>query len=280
MSVDTGKETTPDFTIIVQSTDGFSDCWIPFFELLSRYWPDCQAPILLNTETKSYSHPKLDIRSTKNATCSPSWPTWSESVLHALSLVETEFVLLTLDDMLPSAPVDVDALERCLRLMKRDGHSAVTLTQHGTRRPTKPSANDLLLEITQTARYRISSCPTLWRVEALKSYLRPHENVWEFEIMGSRRARKRPDSLFIANPEAVGNNGEGIMPYFQGAVDTAIVKGRWQRGIEEFFDSRGIPMDYETRGFFTPPPWIFQKVRVLMKLNGLRSPRSWLRKAG
>lgn len=280
MKADQSNDATPDFTVIVQSTDSFSDCWLPFFELLSRYWPGLQAPILLNAETKSYSHPKLNIRATNNATCSPNWPTWSESVLHALSLVETDIVLLTLDDMLPAAPVDVDALERCLRLMERHRYSAITLTQHGTRRPTKPSADELLLEVTQTARYRISSCPSLWRVEALKSYLQSHENVWEFEIMGSRRARKRPDSLFIANPAAVGNDGEGIMPYFQGAVDTAIVKGRWQRGIEEFFGSRGIPMDYEARGFFTPPPWIFQKVRVLMKLNALRSPRSWLRRAG
>ena len=277
MSVD---NTTPGFTIIVQSTDSFSDCWPPFFELLSRYWPDCRAPILLNTESKSFSHPPLDIRSTNNASCSPNWPTWSESLLHALSLVETDYVLLILEDMLPSAPVDVAALERCLQQMERHKHSAVTLTQHGTRRPTKPSADELLLEVTQSARYRISSCPALWRVEALRSYLRPQENVWEFEILGSRRARKRPDSLFIANPAAVGNDGEGILPYFQGAVDTAIVKGRWQRGIEEFFESRGIVVDFEARGFFTPPPWVFKKLRVLMKLNGLLPPRRWLGRTG
>jgi len=117
-------------------------------------------------------------------------------------------------------------------------------------------------------------------VEALRSYLRPQENVWEFEILGSRRARKRPDSLFIANPAAVGNDGEGILPYFQGAVDTAIVKGRWQRGIEEFFESRGIVVDFEARGFFTPPPWVFKKLRVLMKLNGLLPPRRWLGRTG
>ncbi len=40
------------FTLLVNSSDGFEDCWEPFFTLLGRHWPRISVPILLNTERK------------------------------------------------------------------------------------------------------------------------------------------------------------------------------------------------------------------------------------
>ena len=42
------------FTVLVNSSDGFEDCWDPFFKLFDKYWPNCNAPIILNTEKKTY----------------------------------------------------------------------------------------------------------------------------------------------------------------------------------------------------------------------------------
>ena len=47
---------TRDYTIFVNSTDSFEDTWVPFFHLLSDYWPQTR-PVILNTERKTFTHP-------------------------------------------------------------------------------------------------------------------------------------------------------------------------------------------------------------------------------
>lgn len=42
------------YALLVNTCDKFEDCWIPFFSLLKKYWPDCSGKIYLNTEYKSY----------------------------------------------------------------------------------------------------------------------------------------------------------------------------------------------------------------------------------
>jgi len=63
------KITSPcsELSIFVNTSDNFEDCWDPFFKLFSIFWPNCPFPIVLNTETKDYSYPGLNIRCTKVA---------------------------------------------------------------------------------------------------------------------------------------------------------------------------------------------------------------------
>jgi hypothetical protein len=50
-----------DLTILVNSCDAYEDLWYPFFELFRINWPNCKYDIVLNTETKSYTHPKAGL---------------------------------------------------------------------------------------------------------------------------------------------------------------------------------------------------------------------------
>ena len=58
---------SPDYTVLVNSTDAFSDCWTPFFTLLGKYWPTAPRPIVLNTETLSFDYPGVDLFVTRTA---------------------------------------------------------------------------------------------------------------------------------------------------------------------------------------------------------------------
>ena len=42
-------------TVFVSSRDDYEDCWVPFFTLLKKYWPDCRLPIVLNTQQKHFA---------------------------------------------------------------------------------------------------------------------------------------------------------------------------------------------------------------------------------
>ena len=263
-----------DVTLVVLSTDAFEDCWHPFFTLLSAYWPDRRPPILLDSETKNYEHPGLDLRCSRVLERTDSWPTWTESLLLGLEQVETPLVITMLDDFFVNGAVDVPLLERCTELMLKRGYPTIALTEHGLHRSVTPSDDPALLLVSQQARYRLTTSPSLWSVEALRSYAHPPENIWQFEILGSWRARRRPDPFFIVNPAALSNGKEGVIPYYQAEDDTGIVKGAWQPGIQELFQEHDIVVDYSRRGFFAPSGRIASRYRTLRKL--LENPRRCL----
>ena len=123
-----------DVTLVVLSTDAFEDCWHPFFTLLSAYWPDRRPPILLDSETKNYEHPGLDLRCSRVLERTDSWPTWTESLLLGLEQVETPLVITMLDDFFVNGAVDVPLLERCTELMLKRGYPTIALTEHGLHR--------------------------------------------------------------------------------------------------------------------------------------------------
>jgi hypothetical protein len=130
------SENIPDITILVQSTDSFSDCWVPFFSLLKRFWPDCRHKIFLNTESKSFSFPGLDIQSTQIIDrFDGKWPTWSETLQACLDMVSSEIILFFIDDLFISRRVETMALQHYMRLMSEKGYSNITLTEHGHKRP-------------------------------------------------------------------------------------------------------------------------------------------------
>jgi hypothetical protein len=86
----------------------------------------------------------------------------------------------------------------------------------------------------------------LWRKSALKSYMRRHETVWEFEWYGSRRARRRREPFFYVNEQYEARLGKRVFPYRA----TGVVHGRWVREIvEDLFDAHDIDVDYSRRGF-------------------------------
>ena len=49
-------------TIVVSSCDKYEDLWEPFFSILKANWPELDYQIVLNTETKKYKYPGLEIK--------------------------------------------------------------------------------------------------------------------------------------------------------------------------------------------------------------------------
>jgi len=152
----------------------------------------------------------------------------------------------------------------------------VTLTEHGIHRPASPTDNPDLLIVDAGAKYRLTTSPALWSVQALRSYTHRPENAWQFEVFGSWRARRRTDSFYIANPAQLSTGREGVIPYFQAKNDTGIVQGRWQLGIPQLFEQHGIKVDYSERGFIDPESERggASRLRTMRKL--LANPRKCL----
>lgn len=253
--------TTPDVTLLVNSSDGFDDCWPAFFRLLQRHWPDCAYPVLLNTETKDWSLPGFDLRASRVAEGETRRLTWSECLIAATDRIETPLLLYFQEDYFIDKAVRSDVIARAVELMLANpdiGH--IGLTHHGSMGPFTPSPFPDFSVVGQHARYRISTQAGLWRPDVLRSYLDPQENGWMFEILGTRRAHRRRDRFLVADfDEAAGGP----------AIDythTGIIKGQWHKAMPQLFAAHGLEMDFERRGFYTPPPYWRRKWAVFRKL--------------
>lgn len=248
-------------TLLINSSDGFNDCWAPFLHFLGHYWPDFDYPILLNTETKDWSAPDFDLRASRVASGADRRLTWSECLIRAIDRIETPLMLYMQEDYFIERPVRHDVVARATDLMidhPEIGH--IALTRHGSFGPFAPSPYPGFSVIGQKARYRVSTQAALWRPDVLRSYLDPRENAWMLEILGTRRARRRPDLFLVADFDA--EAGGPAIDY----THTGIIKGQWHHAMPALFARHGIDVDFARRGIYSPPPYWRGKWAVFRKL--------------
>ena len=104
-----------DCTILVSSCDAYKDILDPFFELLHRFWPNLEYPIFLSTESLEYKNKNFKI---KNIHPSKKDCAWTTRIAECLHEVQSDYVLLILDDFFLYDFVDTKAFNNCLNWMK------------------------------------------------------------------------------------------------------------------------------------------------------------------
>ena len=108
------------YSILINTTDSFEDCWIPFFTLFKTYWPDYVGKIYLNTETKIFTFPGLDIISIQNSKLTPDKKiTWSECLIRALSSIDDEIILYIHEDCFFKDFVKNDLIEKYVSIITK-----------------------------------------------------------------------------------------------------------------------------------------------------------------
>ena len=232
-----------DCTMLLSSYDGGDDLWDGFFKALSIQWNNFDMKIVLNTESKSYSYPGFEIE-TFNLYKPGQKVAWSKRLLEHLKRIDTEYIFFILDDFWIEEPVDTEFFNKCLRWM-RENKDVSNLSFQRTRGDNiKDNRFERFEKRPQKAEYKLNCQAALWRREKLISYLRPHENPWEFEKYGSMRAARYKDSFYTlieGAPQIVQYN------LSEGGV---LHRGRWCRCVvSPLVEKYGINIDFEKRGF-------------------------------
>lgn len=111
-----------DITIIVNSCDSYSDLWDPFFTLFHKHWPKCPYKIILNTEQADYRFEGLDIDVVNQATENVGY---GKRLKEVLNKVQSNYVLLLLDDFFIREAVDATTIQRCKQWMDDDHEIAL-----------------------------------------------------------------------------------------------------------------------------------------------------------
>lgn len=237
-----------DFSVFVNSTDSYNDCWHPFFKLFSKNWPEYDGKIYLNTETKEFSYPGLEIVPTKVGRFKdPQSLTWSECLLYAFDIIESEILLYVQEDYFLKNRVNHAKILELADLMKKNNLAYVGLSNTGNRGPFHETVYPDLWKVDPNDLYKISTQASLWNKNRLRKYVRKHENPWQFEYYGNIRARRKKEDFFTLNRDIYGKQHE-IFPYDA----TGIVNKKWKKEIVcDLFKENDITIDYSERGFYS-----------------------------
>ncbi len=255
------------FATFVNSSDGFADCWLPFFTLLERYGgPLRKHPVYLNTERAGFSWPGLDLRPTRVwSVDEEARPAWSECLRRGIEAVAEPYVLYLQEDYFLLGEVREALLQRAIEKLDNDRDAGVVyLNKYGPMFTQTEPVDDALLRIQPPARYLACTQAGLWRKEALLSLIRTWESGWGFEIFGSRRAKHAPFKFLTIRPELM--NAEPVIDY----IYTGVIKGQWKQECVALFEEEGIEVDFAKRGMYQERGRLKSRIEVARKLSADR----------
>lgn len=229
-------------TILVNSCDSYADLWDPFFTLLHRYGSPLDCEIVLNTETKDYAFPGLNIRLSH---CDSR--DYGTRMLRALSSIRTEYVLLLLDDFFLREPVRQDRLEQILQWMDGDRRIAyfntdVTRADYDWEVGKYPGYRRL----PRGNRYTLNMQAAVWRTDRLQSYWREGVSPWDWE----ERCNVRTANDFTNKFYCALTPQDTFIEYGHVPGGWGVYHGKWyEADVVPLFQKEKIPVDFSARGF-------------------------------
>ena len=239
-----------NLTLIVCSCDSYSDVWYPYFVLFKENWKDFSYPIILNTETKTYSHNGLSIKclqlflnqDLKNVS-------WTDRMIETLKHVDSDYVMLTCEDNFIVSPVDQAAFERAFDIIKKHRRISMLSFAGKLRSDEKTKWIGDFGRISMRKRYRVVLDTAIWRKDALLRNLIPGESPWEFEINGTERALWDFTEYYRYKNYDEFNDAKPIIDVpFTSARGIGITGGKWRWNNPDLFKRYNISFDFSERG--------------------------------
>lgn len=218
--------------VLVVSCDPYADLWRPFFDLFWRRWPDCRGPVYLGSNFVAFDDPRVrPLLVGKDVT-------WASSLRAMLDRIQSEYVILMLEDFFLMETVDNARVEGLadVAIAERVG----CLRLYSIYPPEHPVAGHSDLGAFEPGDWwRITAQAAIWRVDTLRQLLLPGFSAWDFELVGSQMSDFMPDRIWGVKTPAL-------------VYDHAVEKGKWRPQGLAICRAAGIDVDPSTRGAFTP----------------------------
>ena len=194
---------------------------------------------MLNSETLTCKDNKLKVK-TLHPQNGDS--TWTRRLREILEQVDTELILLLLEDFFLNGDVDGERVQTYAEWMKEDKNIAtIHFWPMDDAQPSEKYAGLGLRP--QSGMYRMSAFAGMWRRQRLIDFLEVDENAWEWELAGTKRYEHVQDDFYSLLP------GEPLVVPFNN-FEYGIIGGKWTKKTVDLFNSYGLTFDFEKRGFY------------------------------
>ncbi len=226
-------------TILVSSCDRYECTWEPFFKLMHKYWPSCNYPIVLNTETKSYSD--FGVKTVNSGQMS-----WSNRLKNTLLQIDTEYVLFMLDDFFIQGYVKDNLIAAYLETMTADKNINAIYLKHITHHNTPSEKYPSLNQIDPAKKYSFNFQACIWRKDVLYTMLPDNVSAWDIEEEMTI-SQFSDGEFYCVKTGTFSDCTLDPIPYLWALQEGyGICKSKWLWNNKKFFKKEGIDVDYTT----------------------------------
>ena len=172
-------------TILIHSCHKFSDLWAAHIKLLNKNWPNRNfRTIILTDAPEDIEFENVEIISAGVGL------EITDRIRHILPLIETEYVLVTLDDYFPIYPLHTQKIERLIDIMDYKGYDYIRLFPE-PKCKLSPTDDQDIFTYTLDGEYRVNLYSGIWRKSLIEKTLSPKSlTAWEYEVSLTPMAAK------------------------------------------------------------------------------------------
>jgi len=229
-------------SVIIYSSDGYSDCWDPFFKLFKQnFLLDDSYEIILSTNNKDYSYTGLNIITMANGMDVP----WSKRLQISINKSKNDIIFLIGDDFFLLSKVDQNLFNEQLDFIinnKEIDH--IRLLHKPGKFRTENSNFKYLDKISSFTKYRFLYAPSLWKKNVLLNYIANNETPFMAEKMGTYRSWILNHGFYCMSNDF--NNKYGQL--YSCGTSGVIVKGKWAKWAVPVLEAEDLKIDYSIRG--------------------------------
>lgn len=160
-------------SIVVLTCDIYSVFWDWFFACKKKYWKNCPYTTYLVTETKTCRYCQ---------TINVNSPIWTKRFRESLKQINSEYVIVLLEDYFIRQPVNQEIINQCLQYMEGDYDPIVWNFEHNYRKSSTLGMPPHWLNQYNRQVYLNSSQPSLWHRKRLIDRLKKDQDPWEWEL--------------------------------------------------------------------------------------------------
>ena len=253
-------------SVLINSCDKYEDAWYPFFELVKKYWKDCEYPFYLNTESKNYKHDGVSLTVIN---CTVDGASWGKRLKDCLKSISSKYVILFLEDFFLQREVNQNELDACIRMMEEnDKFTAIYFKQiAGFKKNYEGNVRYFLMD--ENKMYKLNLQAGLWRKKDLEALVADDDTPWEFEFVGQNRLEGK-DCLFLCSRAGTHYNYKGaVFPYLTGrTTGYGIWAGKWLWNNNKLFQKNGLTVKDVNLELFTRKDMLkYYMRRIKEKLN-------------
>lgn len=222
------KDKLDNLSILVLSCDKYKNTWKPFFTLLDRYYTN-HNETYLSTETLYSSGADWVINVNSDI--------WTKRFREALKIIDTDYVLVMLDDFFIREKVNDKLIAKALSTIEKDKNIAVINFEKDYRKSLR--YNDCFNKQLNNQVYLNSCQPSIWNREILIDRLKENETawVWETKVINSPYIHliNNNQNDFIID---VGYRHQPI------EIGWGITRGRLTNECKAFLEKKGFDIEW------------------------------------
>lgn len=232
-----------NYALMVLGCDKNSELLPMFLRNIKKYWPQYNKEVYINTESFRFKSKDFDLKF-PSQTYDILFP-WSERLYNFLEEYPYKYVIFLLDDFILGDFVDSNELDRVYEIMEKNPKIACFNFME-TYKDSVDSIKEMydryyLKDI--KAEFRINLQAAIWRKDFLMKFIRKHENPWQFETWGTKRAQRFSNEIYHIKKDA-----KHVFIYPEGGV---LADGKWyEKKAIDFMNKEGFSIDFSIRGIY------------------------------